>query len=150
MDMDMGAGYDPLTIAEGVAEFVVLAELSTALSERLVGWSTDGADPDSSAVMASLGARLAEHSTWWTERIAESVLLDGERTTASASGSGRLAEVLGLLDVEGSDRTAAVVPVLERLMAYLGALTERLSPVGDAPARRTIRLVLADLEDRPR
>ena len=68
MDMDMGAGYDPLTIAEGVAEFVVLAELSTALSERLVGWSTDGADPDSSAVMASLGARLAEHSTWWTER----------------------------------------------------------------------------------
>ena len=148
MDMDMRAGYDPLTIAEGVAEFVVLAELSTALSERLVGWSTDGADPDSSAVMASLGARLAEHSTWWTERIAESVLLDGERTTAS--GSGRLAEVLGLLDVEGSDRTAAVVPVLERLMAYLGALTERLSPVGDAPARRTIRLVLADLEDRPR
>ena len=76
------------------------------------------------------------------------MLLDGERTTAS--GSGRLAEVLGLLDVEGSDRTAAVVPVLERLMAYLGALTERLSPVGDAPARRTIRLVLADLEDRPR
>lgn len=148
MDMDMGAGADPLTIAEGVAEFVVLAELSTALSERLVGWSTDGADPDSSAAMASLGARLAEHSTWWTERIAESVLLDGERTTAS--GSGRLAEVLGLLDVEGSDRTAAVVPVLERLMAYLGALTERLSPVGDAPARRTIRLVLADLEDRPR
>ena len=148
MDMDMGAGSDPLTIAEGVAEFVVLAELSTALSERLVEWSTDGADPDSSAVMASLGARLAEHSTWWTERIAESVLLDGERTTAS--GSGRLAEVLGLLDVEGSDRTAAVVPVLERLMAYLGALTERLSPVGDAPARRTIRLVLADLEDRPR
>lgn len=146
--MDMGAGPDPLTTAEGVAEFVVLAELSTALSERLVGWSTDGADPDSSAVMASLGARLAEHSTWWTERIAESVLLDGERTTAS--GSGRLAEVLGLLDVEGSDRTAAVVPVLERLMAYLGALTERLSPVGDAPARRTIRLVLADLEDRPR
>ena len=144
----MGAGSDPLTIAEGVAEFVVLAELSTALSERLVGWSTDGADPDSSAVMASLGARLAEHSTWWTERIAESVLLDGERTTAS--GSGRLAEVLGLLDVEGSDRTAAVVPVLERLMAYLGALTKRLSPVGDAPARRTIRLVLADLEDRPR
>ena len=148
MDMDMGAGSDPLTIAEGVAEFVVLAELSTALSERLVGWSTDGADPDSSAVMASLGARLAEHPTWWTERIAESVLLDGERTTAS--GSGRLAEVLGLLDVEGSDRTAAVVPVLERLMAYLGALTKRLSPVGDAPARRTIRLVLADLEDRPR
>lgn len=148
MDMDVGAGSDPLTIAEGVAEFVVLAELSTALSERLVGWSTDGADPDSSAVMASLGARLAEHSTWWTERIAESVLLDGERTTAS--GSGRLAEVLGLLDVEGSDRTAAVVPVLERLMAYLGALTERLSPAGDAPARRTIRLVLADLEDRPR
>ena len=148
MDMDMGAGSDPLTIAEGVAEFVVLAELSTALSERLVGWSTDGADPDSSAVMASLGSRLAEHSTWWTERIAESVLLDGERTTAS--GSGRLAEVLGLLDVEGSDRTAAVVPVLERLMAYLGALTKRLSPVGDAPARRTIRLVLADLEDRPR
>lgn len=148
MDMDMGAGPDPLTTAEGVAEFVVLAELSTALSERLVGWSTDGADPDSSAVMASLGARLAEHSTWWTERIAESVLLDGARTTAS--GSGRLAEVLGLLDVEGSDRTAAVVPVLERLMAYLGALTERLSPVGDAPARRTIRLVLADLEDRPR
>ncbi len=144
----MGAGSDPLTIAEGVAEFVVLAELSTALSERLVGWSADGADPDSSAAMASLGARLAEHSTWWTERIAESVLLDGERTTAS--GSGRLAEVLGLLDVEGSDRTAAVVPVLERLMAYLGALTERLSPVGDAPARRTIRLVLADLEDRPR
>ena len=41
-------------------------------------------------------------------------------------------------------------PVLDRLVAYLVALAERLSPLGDAPALRTIRLVLADLEDRPR
>ena len=40
--------------------------------------------------------------------------------------------------------------VLDCLLAYLGVLSERLSPVGDAPALRTIRLVLADLEDRPR
>ena len=146
--MDMDAVPDPLTTTEGVAEFVVLAELSMALSERLDGWSTDGADPDSSAAMASLAARLGGHSAWWTERIPESVLLEGER--AAASGSGRLAEVLGLLDVAASDRRAAVVPVLDRLVAYLGALAERLSPLGDAPARRTIRLVLADLEDRPR
>ena len=146
--MDLHATPDPLTTAEGVAEFVVLAELSTALSERLGGWSTDGADPDSSATMASLAARLDEHSTWWTGRIPESVLLEGERT--AASGSGRLAEVLGLLDVAASDRRAAVEPVLDRLVAYLVALVECLSPLGDAPAIRTIRLVLADLEDRPR
>ena len=146
--MDMDAVPEPLTTAEGVAEFVVLAELSTALSERLGEWSTDGADPDSSATMASLAARLDEHSTWWTGRIPESVLLEGERT--AASGSGQLAEVLGLLDVAASDRRAAVEPVLDRLVAYLVALAERLSPLGDAPALRTIRLVLADLEDRPR
>ena len=146
--MDLHATPDPLTIAEGVAEFVVLAELSTALSERLGEWSTDGADPDSSATMASLAARLDEHSTWWTGRIPESVLLEGERTAASESG--QLAEVLGLLDVAASDRRAAVEPVLDRLVAYLVALAERLSPLGDAPALRTIRLVLADLEDRPR
>ena len=146
--MALPATPDPLTTAEGVAEFVVLAELSTALSERLGGWSTDGAEPDSSATMASLAARLDEHSTWWTGRIPESVLLEGERT--AASGSGRLAEVLGLLDVAASDRRAAVEPVLDRLVAYLVALAERLSPLGDAPALRTIRLVLADLEDRPR
>ncbi|MEO2155059.1 MAG: hypothetical protein ABGY30_00415, partial [Acidimicrobiales bacterium] len=84
--MDLHATPDPLTTAEGVAEFVVLAELSTALSERLGGWSTDGADSDSSATMASLAARLDEHSTWWTGRIPESVLLEGERTAASGSG----------------------------------------------------------------
>ena len=76
------------------------------------------------------------------------MLLEGERT--AASGSGQLAEVLGLLDVAASDRRAAVEPVLDRLVAYLVALAERLSPLGDAPALRTIRLVLADLEDRPR
>jgi hypothetical protein len=146
--MDMEAVQDPLTTAEGVAEFVVLAELSRALSERLAGWSVDGAGPGSSATMASLASRLDEHSTWWTERIPESVLLEGERT--AASGSGRLVEVLGLLDVPASDRNAAVVPVLDRLVAYLDALAERLSPLGDAPALRTIRLVLADLADRPR
>jgi hypothetical protein len=146
--MDLHATPDPLTTAEGVAEFVVLAELSTALSERLGGWSTDGADPDSSATMASLAARLDEHSTWWTGRIPESVLIEGERT--AASGSGQLAEVFGILDVAASDRRAAVEPVLDRLVAYLVALAERLSPLGDAPALRTIRLVLADLEDRPR
>ena len=43
-----------------------------------------------------------------------------------------------------------MAPVLDRLVAYLGVLSERLSPVGDAPALRTIRLVLADLKDRPR
>jgi len=146
--MDVDAVPDPLTTAEGVTEFVVLAELSAALSERLGGWSTDGADPASSAIMASLAARLDEHSSWWTERIAESVLLEGERS--AASGAGQLGEVLGLLDVAAADRSIAVAPVLDRLMAYLGALSERLAPIGDAPGLRTIRLVLADLDDRPR
>ena len=43
-----------------------------------------------------------------------------------------------------------MVPVLDPLMVYLSVLSERLSPVGDAPALRTIRLVLADLKDRSR
>ena len=118
--MDMDAVPDPLTTAEGVAEFVVLAELSMALSERLDGWSTDGADPDSSATMASLAARLGGHSTWWTERIPESVLLEGER--AAASGSGRLAEVLGLLDVAASDRSRTSTPTLVRSSRSAGAV----------------------------
>jgi len=115
---------------------------------RLAGWSSDGADPDTSATMASMAARLGEHAGWWMDRIPESVLLEGERT--AASGAGRLTDILALLDVPPSDRRSAVAPVLDRLVAYLGVLSERLSPVGDAPALRTIRLVLADLEDRPR
>ena len=146
--MGEGRESNPVTTAEGAGEFIVLAELSTALSGRLAGWSTDGADPDTSATMASLAARLGEHSSWWMDRTPESVLLEGER--AAASGAGRLTDILALLDVPPSDRRSAVAPVLDRLVAYLGILSERLSPVSDAPALRTIRLVLADLEDRPR
>ena len=146
--MGDGRESNPVTTAEGAGEFIVLAELSTALSSRLAGWSTDGADPDTSATMASLAARLGEHAGWWMDRTPESVLLEGEQ--AAASGAGRLTDILALLDVPPSDRRSAVAPVLDRLVAYLGVLSERLSPVGDAPALRTIRLVLADLEDRPR
>ena len=146
--MGDGRESNPVTTAEGAGEFIVLAEFSTALSGLLAGWSTDGADPDTSATMASLAARLGEHSSWWMDRTPESVLLEGER--AAASGAGRLTDILALLDVPPSDRRSAVAPVLDRLVAYLGVLSERLSPVGDAPALRTIRLVLADLEDRPR
>ena len=146
--MGDGRESNPVTTAEGAGEFIVLAEFSTALSGLLAGWSTDGADPDTSATMASLAARLGEHSSWWMDRTPESVLLEGEQ--AAASGAGRLTDILALLDVPPSDRRSAVAPVLDRLVAYLGVLSERLSPVGDAPALRTIRLVLADLEDRPR
>ena len=146
--MGDGRVSDPVTTVEGAGEFIVLAELSTALSGRLARWSTDGADPDTSATMASLAARLGAHAGWWMDRTPESVLLEGERTAASAAG--RLTDILALLDVPPSDRRSAVAPVLDRLVAYLGVLSERLSPVGDAPALRTIRLVLADLEDRPR
>lgn len=146
--MGDGRESNPVTTAEGAGEFIVLAEFSTALSGLLAGWSTDGADPDTSATMASLAARLGEHADWWMDRTPESVLLEGEQ--AAASGAGRLTDILALLDVPPSDRRSAVAPVLDRLVAYLGVLSERLSPVGDAPALRTIRLVLADLEDRPR
>jgi len=146
--MGDGRVSDPVTTVEGAGEFIVLAELSTALSGRLAGWSSDGADPDTSATMASLAARLGEHAGWWMDRIPESVLLEGERT--AASGAGQPTDILALLDVPPSDRRSAVAPVLDRLVAYLGVLSERLSPVGDAPALRTVRLVLADLEERPR
>ena len=146
--MGDGRESNPVTTAEGAGEFIVLAELSTALSGRLAGWSTDGADPDTSATMASLATRLGEHAGWWMDRTPESALLEGERT--AASGAGQPTDILALLDVPPSDRRSAVAPVLDRLVAYLGVLSERLSPVGDAPALRTIRLVLADLEDRPR
>ena len=146
--MGDGRESNPVTTAEGAGEFIGLAEFSKALSGLLSGWSTDGADPDTSATMASLAARLGEHAGWWMDRTPESVLLEGEQ--AAASGAGRLTDILALLDVPPSDRRSAVAPVLDRLVAYLGVLSERLSPVGDAPALRTIRLVLADLEDRPR
>lgn len=138
----------PLTTEAGVHEFTQLAELSAALSGHLAAWSTDGADPASAGTMASLAARLDEHAGWWRDRIPESVLLEDARTEAAASP--RLAEVLARLDVSPGDRSAAVVPILDGLVAHLVGLAGRLSPVGDAPARRVVRLVLADLEDRPR
>ena len=137
-----------LTTEGGVHEFTQLAELSAALSVRLSTWSTDGADPASAGTMASLAVRLDEHAGWWRDRIPESVLLEDART--EASDPSRLAEVLARLDVDPFDRSAAVVPILDGLVAHLVSLAGRLSPVGDAPARRVIRLVLADLEDRPR
>ncbi|MEE2957884.1 MAG: hypothetical protein VX488_02840 [Actinomycetota bacterium] len=137
-----------LTTEAGVHEFTQLAELSEALAGYLAAWSTDGADPASAGMMASLAARLAEHAGWWRDRIPESVLLDDART--EASGSPRLVEVLARLNVDPADRSVAIVPILDGLMAHLAGLAGRLSPVGDAPARRVVRLVLADLEDRPR
>jgi hypothetical protein len=68
----------------------------------------------------------------------------------AASDPVRLAAVLAMLDVAPSARTAAVAPVLDGVVAHLVGLADRLSPVGDAPARRVLRLVLADLADRPR
>jgi len=138
----------PLTTEAGVHELTQLAELSAVLSGHLAGWSTDGTDPASAGTMASLAARLSEHAGWWQDRIPESVLLEPARD--EASGSSRLAEVLARLDVEPADRSAAVAPILDGLVAHLVGLADRLSPVGDAPARRVVRLVLADLEDRPR
>ena len=107
--MGDGRVSDPVTTAEGAGEFIVLAELSTALSGRLAGWSTDGADPDTSSTMASLAARLGEHAGWWMDRTPESVLLEGERT--AASGSGRLTDILALLDIPPSERRSAVALV---------------------------------------
>jgi len=137
----------PLTTEGGAHEFTELAELCGALAATLGTWSTDGADPSSAGTMSSLSARLAEHAGWWRDRIPESVLLAEVRD--EASDPDRLAAVLARLDVDPSDRVVAVVPVLDGLVAHLVGLAGRLSPVGDAPARRVVRLVLADLEDRP-
>ncbi len=140
-------GSVPLTTEGGAYEFTQLAELCDALARRLGDWSTDGTDPSSARTMSSLSARLAEHAGWWRDRIPESALLEGTRD--EASDSTRLDAVLAMLDVVPSRRVVAVVPVLDGLVSHLVGLAARLSPVGDAPARRVVRLVLADLEDRP-
>ena len=137
-------GPVPLTTEGGAHEFTQLAELCEALAKRLGGWSTDGTDPSSAGTMSSLSARLAE---WWRDRIPESELLRGK--CEEASDPTRLDAVLAMLDVAPPSRVAAVALVLNGLIAHLVGLTGRLSPVGDAPARRVVRLVLADLEDRP-
>jgi len=138
---------EALTVEEGVHEFTQLAELCDALATHLSGWSTDGADPASSGAMASLSTRLSEHAGWWRDRIPESVLL--EEIRRDASGSSRLSDVLAHLDVNPPDRTAAVGPILDDLVTHLLGLAKRMSSIGDGPARRVVRLVLADLEDRP-
>lgn len=144
---DSGEAPDFFTIEAGVNEFTQLAELSEALASRLGGWATDGADPASSAIMGSLSVCLTEHSDWWRAQIPESVLLQDARS--AAAGSPRLSEVLARMEVRPPDRRAAVVPILDKLVVHLEALAGRMSPVGDGPALRVVRLVLADLEDRP-
>ncbi len=141
-------GPVPLTAEGGAHEFTQLAELSEELAGRLGDWSTDGADPSSAGTMASLAARLTEHAGWWRDRIPESVLLAEARDRASDPA--RLDAVLSMLDVAPADRTEAVAMILDGLVAHLVGLADRLVPVGDAPARRVVRLVLADLADRPR
>ena len=140
-------GSVPLTTEGGAHEFTQLAELCEALARRLGDWSTDGTDPSSAGTMSSLSARLAEHAEWWRDRIPESELLQGTRE--EASDPTRLDAVLAMLDVAPPSRVAAVSQVLNGLIAHLVGLAGCLSPVGDAPARRVVRLVLADLEDRP-
>ena len=147
-DGPVNDGSIPLTTEGGAHEFTQLAELCEALAGRLGDWSTDGADPASAATMASLSARLAEHAGWWRDRIPESVLLAEARE--EASDLVRLTAVLAMLDVDPSDRATAAALLLDGVIAHLIGLADRLSPVGDAPARRVLRLVLADLEDRPR
>ena len=147
-DAPLHEGPTPLTTEGGAYEFMQLAELCEALARQLGDWSTDGADPASAATMASLSARFIEHAGWWRDRVPESVLLAEARD--GASDPVRLTAVLAMLNVAPSARMAAVVPVLDGVVAHLVGLADRLSPVGDAPARRVLRLVLADLEDRPR
>ena len=146
-DAPLHEGPTPLTTAGGTHEFTQLAELCEELAGQLGDWSTDGADSASAAMMASLSARLLEHAGWWRDQVPESVLLAEARDRASDPV--RLTAVLAMLDVAPSARTAAVAPVLDGVVAHLVGLAGRLSPVGDAPARRVLRLVLADLEDRP-
>jgi len=147
-DAPLGEGPTALTTEGGAREFMQLADLCEALAGQLGDWSTDGADFASAAAMASLSARLTEHAGWWRDQVPESVLLAEVRD--AASDPVRLAAVLAMLDVAPSARTAAVAPVLDGVVAHLVGLADRLSPVGDAPARRVLRLVLADLADRPR
>jgi secreted protein with Ig-like and vWFA domain len=147
-DAPLNEGPTPLTTEGGAHEFTQLVDLCEALAGQLGDWSTDGADSASAATMASLSARLTEHAGWWRDQVPESVLLAEARD--AASDPVRLTAVLAMLDVAPSARMAAVVPVLDGVVAHLVGLADRLSPVGDAPARRVLRLVLADLEDRPR
>ena len=147
-DAPLHEGPTSLTTEGGTSEFTQLADLCEALAGQLGDWSTDGADIASSATMASLSARLTEHAGWWRDQVPESVLLAEARD--AASNPVRLTAVLAMLDVAPSARMAAVVPVLDGVVAHLVGLADRLSPVGDAPARRVLRLVLADLADRPR
>ena len=147
-DAPLNEGPTPLTTEGGAHEFTQLVDLCEALAGQLGDWSTDGADSASAATMASLSARLTEHAGWWRDQVPESVLLAEARD--AASDPVRLTAVLAMLDVAPSARMAAVVPVLDGVVAHLVGLADRLSPVGDAPGRRVLRLVLADLEDRPR
>ena len=140
-------GSVPLTTEGGAHEFTQLAELCEALARRLGDWSTAGTDPSAAGTMSALSARLAEHAEWWRDRGPESELLQGTRE--EASDPARLDAVLAMLDVAPPSRVAAVSQVLNGLIAHLVGLAGCLSPVGDAPARRVVRLVLADLEDRP-
>jgi hypothetical protein len=137
---------DRLTTERGVHEFTQLAELCERLAGRLGGWSTDGADPSSAGMMSSLAARLTEHAGWWRNLIPESVLLTQARD--EASDPARLDAVLSMLDVTPSDRKVALASVLAGLASHLVGLFEQLVPVCDAPTRRVIKLVLADLDDQ--
>ena len=136
------------TAAEGARRWSGLAWLGAALFERLGAWSTDGADPSSAAALASLGRRLGEHVAWWQDLVPDSVLLAGDVHDGPVHPG--VADLVAALDgVPAADRLSVAGAVADGLAADLERLAGDLDAVADAPARRVVRLVLADLEDRP-
>jgi|GEM_PF-225470 hypothetical protein len=138
----------PVTAAEGARTWSGLAWFCAALFERFGAWSNDGADPSSARELASLSRRLGEHVAWWQGLVPDSLLLADEVLDGPVDpGVAMLVEALAAVPPGG--RLAAAAAVADVLDADLALLAGRLGTVGDAPARRIIRLVRADLEDRP-
>ena len=136
------------TAAEGARRWSGLAWLGAALFERLGAWSADGADPSSAPALASLGRRLGEHVALWQDLVPDSVLLAGDVHDGPVHPG--VADLVAALDgVPAADRLSVAGAVADGLAADLERLAGDLDAVADAPARRVVRLVLADLEDRP-
>ncbi len=125
-----------------------LAWLGDDLFARFGRWSADGLDAVSAPQLASLSRRLGEHAAWWRAQIPESVLLAADVQDGPVNSG--VAELVAAFDgVDPADRLIVAAAVVEALTADLTILAGRLNPVGDAAVARTLRLVLADLIDRP-
>lgn len=121
--------------------------LERQLYEVVGAWASDAPEPAATVAFAVQAERHAQRAGDWYERLPELRELPAAELVVPASGSVALVDALGVLTTTAERLAALVDVVLPALGAAYDAVLAQLSPVADGPTMRSLRRMVAELDE---